>query len=48
MPSTQEAVELGQIGVRQDRLIQIDQREARHLDVLFLSHGSAADKGIRA
>ena len=35
----QELVELGEIGVRQDRLVEMDQREARHLDVLFLRQG---------
>ena len=32
----QELVELGQVRVREDRLVQVDQREARHLDVLLL------------
>ena len=32
----QELVELGQVRVREDRLVEVDQREARHLDVLLL------------
>ena len=32
----QELAELGEVGVREDRLVEVDQREARHLDVLFL------------
>lgn len=32
----QKLAELGQIGVRQDRLVQIDQRKARDLDVFLL------------
>ncbi len=32
----QELAELGEVGVRDDRLVDVDQREARHLDVLFL------------
>ena len=32
----QELVELGEVGVREDGLVEVDQREARHLDVLFL------------
>src|SRR3954467_1942847 len=32
----QELAELGEVGVRHDRLVDVDQREARHLDVLLL------------
>src|SRR5688572_1281526 len=32
----QELVELGQVRVREDRLVEVDQREARDLDVLLL------------
>ena len=35
----QELVELREVGVREDRLVQVDEREARHLDVLLLRHG---------
>ena len=35
----QELVELREVGVREDGLVQMDQREARHLDVLLLRHG---------
>jgi hypothetical protein len=35
----QELVELGEVGVREDGLVQIDEREARDLDVLLLRHG---------
>ncbi len=35
----QELVELGEVGVREDGLVEVDQREARHLDVLLLRHG---------
>ena len=33
----QELVELGQVRVREDRLVEMNQRETRHLDVLLLS-----------
>src|SRR5882672_4126385 len=32
----QELAELGEVGVRDDRLVHVNQREARHLDVLLL------------
>ncbi len=32
----QELMEFRQVGVRENGFVQIDQREARHLDVLFL------------
>ena len=32
----QELVEFGEVGVREDRLVQVDEREARDLDVLLL------------
>ena len=35
----EKVVEFREIGVRQDGFIEIDQREARHLDVLLLGHG---------
>jgi hypothetical protein len=35
----QELAELGEVGVGEDRLVEMDQREARHLDVLLLGEG---------
>ena len=35
----QELVEFREVGMRENGLVQVDEREARHLDVLLLRHG---------